>query len=143
MTSITDNRYWNVTLPATHKLSITNTNSKRLTSIYWSDLTTFENLIYGIEDKTVILYDVLKSHFKEGNSLKKEDDLLVPVGQFQRLSKQESEEKICDIFLRLRNTMGPPIDPSILKRDLLPFSIKNREQVYLQELVNSAMTLSI
>ena len=33
VTSITDNRYWNVTLPATHKLSITNTNSKRLTSI--------------------------------------------------------------------------------------------------------------
>ena len=128
VTSIADNQYWNVTLPATHKLSISNTNSKRLTSIYWSDLTTFENLIYGIEDKTVIMYDVLKNHFKEGNSLKKEDDLLVPVGQLQRLSKQESEEKIRDIFLRLRNTMGPPSDPSILKRDLLPFSIKSREQ---------------
>ena len=76
----------------------------------------------------MILYDVLKSHFKEGTSLKKEDDLLVPVGQLQRLSKQESEEKIRDIFLRLRDTMGPPTDPSILKRDLLPFSIKSREQ---------------
>jgi hypothetical protein len=24
--------------------------------------------------------------------------------------------------------MGPPTDPSILKRDLLPFSVKSREQ---------------
>ncbi len=73
MTSVTDDsEYWNVTLPATHKLSISNTNSKRLTSIYWSDLTTFENLIYGIEDKTVNILDVLTSHFKEGNSLKED-----------------------------------------------------------------------
>ena len=76
----------------------------------------------------MILYDILVSHFKEGSSLKKEDDLLIPVGQLQQLSKQESEEKIRDIFLRLRDTMGPPTDPSILKRDLLPFSIKSREQ---------------
>jgi hypothetical protein len=129
VTSITDdNEYWNVTLPATHKLSISNTNSKRLTSIYWSDLATFENLVYGIEDKSVILYDILISHFKEGSSLKKEDDFLVPVGQLQQLSKQEGEEKIRDIFLRLRDTMGPPTDSSIIKRDLLPFSIKSREQ---------------
>jgi hypothetical protein len=127
--SITDdNRYWKVTLPATQKLSISNTNSKRLTSIYWSDLASFENLLYGIEDKSMILYDILFSHFKEGGSLKKEDDLLISVGQLQQLSKQEGEEKIRDIFLRLRNTMGPPTDASILKRDLLPFSIKFREQ---------------
>ena len=67
VTSVTDDKYWNVTLPATQKLSISNTNSKRLTSIYWSDLTTFENLIYGIEDKNLILYDILTSHFKEGS----------------------------------------------------------------------------
>jgi len=132
--SITDNNNdddddrWNATLPATQKLSISNTNSKRLTSIYWTDLSTFENLIYGIEDKSMILYDILISHFKEGGSLKKEDDLLVPVGQLQQLPKQESEEKIRHIFLRLRSTMGPPTDPSILKRDLLPFSVKGREQ---------------
>jgi hypothetical protein len=115
--SITDdNRYWKVTLPATQKLSISNTNSKRLTSIYWSDLASFENLLYGIEDKSMILYDILVSHFKEGGSLKKEDDLLISVGQLQKLPKEESEEKIRDIFLRLRNTMGPPTDPSILKR---------------------------
>ena len=30
VTSITDNRHWNVILPATQKLSISNTNSKRL-----------------------------------------------------------------------------------------------------------------
>ncbi|MGH9983064.1 MAG: hypothetical protein ACRD8W_03810 [Nitrososphaeraceae archaeon] len=133
VTSITedDDKRWHVTLPATQKLSISNTNSKRLTSIYWTDLSTFENLIYGIEDKSMILYDILVSHFKEGNSLKKEDDLLVPVGQLQQLPKQESEEKICGIFLRLRNTMGPPTDPSILKRDLLPFSNKNREQALI------------
>jgi hypothetical protein len=76
----------------------------------------------------MILYDILISHFKEGGSLKKEDDLLVPVGQLQQLPKQESEEKIRHIFLRLRSTMGPPTDPSILKRDLLPFSVKGREQ---------------
>jgi hypothetical protein len=128
VTSITDNKYWNVILPATQKLSISNTNSKRLTSIYWSDLASFENLLYGIEDKSMILYDILVSHFKEGSSLKKEDDLLLSVGQLQQLSKQESEDKIRDIFLRLRNTMGPPTDPSILKRDLLPFSVKIREQ---------------
>ena len=128
VTSITDNKNWTVTLPATQKISISNTHSKRLTSIYWSDLSTFENLLYGIEDKSMKLYDILVSHFKEGGSLKKEDDLLIPVGQLQQLTEQESEEKIRDIFLRLRGTMGPPTDPSILKRDLLPFSNKNREQ---------------
>jgi hypothetical protein len=35
---------------------------------------------------------------------------------------------IHDVFLRLRHTMGPPTDPSILKRDLLPFSVKSRER---------------
>ncbi len=130
MTAITedDDKRWHVTLPATQKLSISNTNSKRLTSIYWTDLSTFENLIYGIEDKSMILYDILRNHFKEGGLLKKEDDLLVPVGELQRLPKQESEDKIRSTFLRLRGTMGPPTDPSILKRDLLPFSIKVREQ---------------
>lgn len=129
VTSITEeHQCWYVTLPATQKLSISNTNSKRLTSIYWTDLSTFENLIYGIEDKSMILYDILVNHFKEGGSLKKEDDLLVPVEELHRLPKQESEEKIRDIFLRLRDTMGPPTDPSILKRDLLPFSVKSREQ---------------
>ncbi|MGH9975487.1 MAG: hypothetical protein ACRD8Z_06585 [Nitrososphaeraceae archaeon] len=77
----------------------------------------------------MILYDILVSHFKEGGLLKKADDLLIPIGELQQqLSKQESEEKIQDIFLMLRDTMGPPTDPSILKRDLLPFSIKDREQ---------------
>jgi hypothetical protein len=129
VTSIADdNDCWNVTFPATHKLSISHTNSKRLTSIYWSDLTTFENLIYGIEDKSLILYDILTSHFKEGNLLKKEDDLLVPIGQLLQLPKKQCEKKIRDIFLRLRRTMGPPTDPSILKRDLLPFSVRSREQ---------------
>jgi hypothetical protein len=125
---IDDNEFWNVTLPATHKLSISNTNSKRLTSIYWSDLTTFENLIYGIEDKSLILYDILTSHFKEGSLLKKEDDLLIPISQLLQLPKRQCERKIRDIFLRLRRMMGPPIDPSILKRDLLPFSVKSKEQ---------------
>jgi hypothetical protein len=119
---------WKVTLPATHKISISNTNSKRLTSVYWSDLTTFEDLIYGIDDKTLILYDILTSHFKEGSLLKKEDDLLVPVSQLLQLPRKQCEQRIRDIFLRLRHTMGPPIDPSILKRDLLPFSIRSREQ---------------
>jgi hypothetical protein len=133
VTSVTEhNERWDVTLPATQKLSISNTNSKRLTSTYWTDLSTFENLIYSIEDKSMILYDILVSHFKEGNSLKKEDNLLVPVGQLQQqLSKQESEEKIRNIFLRLRGAMGPPIDPSILKRDLLPFNLKAREQALI------------
>ena len=108
VTSITDdNEYWNVTLPATHKLSISNTNSKRLTSIYWSDLTTFENLIYGIEDKNLILYDILTSHFKEGSLLKKEDDLLIPISQLLELQKKQCERKIRDIFLRLRRNDGP------------------------------------
>jgi hypothetical protein len=129
VTSVTDdNVYWNVTLPATHKLSISNTNSKRLTSIYWSDLTTFENLIYGIEDKNLILYDILTSHFKEESLLKKENDLLVPINQLLQLPKKQCEKKIRNIFLRLRGTMGPPTDSSILKRDLLPFSVKSREK---------------
>ena len=128
ITSITSTKYWNVTLPATQKLSIGYTNSKRLTSIHWTDLATFENLMYGIENKDLLMYDILVSHFKEGSSLRKEDDLLVPVRQLHLLPKHESEEKIRDICLRLRDTMGPPTDPSILKRDLLPFSIKSREQ---------------
>jgi hypothetical protein len=127
VTSISDNKYWNVTLPATQKMYISGTNSKRLTSIYWYDLTTFENLIYSIEDKNLIVYDILKRHFKEGSSLKKVDDLLVPVGQLHQLSKEESQKKIRDIFLMLRSTMGPPIDPFMLKRDLLPFCVKTRE----------------
>lgn len=128
VTSIIENKYWTITLPATQKLSISNTNSKRLTSIYWSDLETFENLFYGIEDKSIILYDVLVNHFKEGSSLKKGDDLLITVEQLQQLSKQESEERIRNIFSRLRGSMGPPTEPPILKRDLLPFCIKSREQ---------------
>jgi len=128
VTSITHDKYWKVTLPATQKMIIGNTNAKRLTSIYWTDLSIFENLIYGIDDKNLILYNVIVNHFKEGSSLRKEDDLLVPIGQLQRLPREEGEEKICDIFLRLRATMGPPTDPSILKRDLLPFSIKDRER---------------
>jgi hypothetical protein len=129
LTSITnDNEHWNVTLPATQKLSISSTNSKRLTSIYWSELTTFENLIYGIEDKSLILYNILTSHFKEGILLKKGDDLLVPVSQLLQLPKRQREKAMRNIFLGLRRTMGPPTDPSILKRDLLPFSIKSREQ---------------
>ncbi len=128
VTSITDNKYWKVTLPATQKLSISNTNSKRLTSIYWADLSTFENLIYSIEDKTLVLYDILTRHFKEGSLLKKEDDLIVSIGQLLQLPKRQCEKKIRDIFLRLRRTMGPPTDPSILKRDLLPFNVRNREQ---------------
>ena len=128
VTSITDSKYWKVTLPATQRMVIGNTNAKRLTSIYWTDLSTFENLIYGLDDENLILYDILVSHFKEGTSLKKEDDLLIPLGQLQSLPKEESEKKICDIFLRLRATMGPPTDPSILKRDLLPFNIKERER---------------
>jgi hypothetical protein len=129
VTSVSDdNEHWNVTLPATHKLSISNTNSKRLTSIYWSDLTNFENLIYGIEDKNLILYDILTSHFKEGSLLKKEDDLLIPISQLLQLPKRRCEMTIRKIFLSLRSTMGPPTDPSVLKRDLLPFSIKGRER---------------
>ncbi len=131
MTSVADNECWNVTIPATQKLLIGSTNSKRLTSIYWYDLPTFENLIYSIEDKNLIIYDILTRHFKEGSSLKKTDDLLVPVGQLRQLSKEESEKKIQDIFLRLRSTMGPPVDPFILKRDLLPFSVKSREDALL------------
>lgn len=65
ITSITNIKYWNVTLPATQKLSIGYTNSKRLTSIYWTDLATFENLIYGIENKDLILYDILLSHSRK------------------------------------------------------------------------------
>ncbi|MGI0043725.1 MAG: hypothetical protein ACRD47_08440, partial [Nitrososphaeraceae archaeon] len=128
MTSITDDKYWKIVLPATQEVYIGNTNAKRLTSIYWTDLSIFENLIYSLDDENLILYDILVNHFKEGSSLKKEDDLLIPVGQLLRLSKEESEGKIRDIFLRLRATMGPPTDPFILKRDLLPFSIKDRER---------------
>ena len=128
VTSIADGQHWNVVLPATQKLTISGTNSKRLTSIYWYDLPTFENLIYSIEDKNLILYDILVRHFKEGNSLKKEDDLLVPVGELRQLLKGDCKRKIHDVFLRLRRTMGTPTDPSILKRDLLPFSVKSREQ---------------
>ena len=131
VTSVSDNNYWNVTLPATQKMYISGTNSKRLTSIYWYDLATFENLIYSIEDKNLIVYDILTRHFKEGTSIKKADDLLVPVGQLHQLSKEESQKKIREIFLRVRSTMGPPIDPFILKRDLLPFSIKDREEALL------------
>jgi hypothetical protein len=127
VTSIAGNKCWNITIPATQKLLIGSTNSKRLTSIYWYDLQTFENLIYSIEDKGLMLYDVLTRHFKEGSSLKKTDDLLISLGELHQLSKEECGKKIQDIFLRLRNTMGPPVDPFILKRDLLPFSIKSRK----------------
>jgi hypothetical protein len=134
--STTEKEYYRITLPATQKLSIGKTNSKRLTSIYYYDLDSFENLIYSIEDTGLILYDVLKNHLREGISLKREDDLLIPINQLVTAasSKQESKKKICNIFLRLRHAMGPAtmIDSSKAKKDLLPFNIKDRQRALSQ-----------
>jgi hypothetical protein len=147
MTSTTKEEYYRVTLPATQKLSIGKTNSKRLTSIYYYDLDTFENLIYSIENKNLIVYDILRHHFREGISLKREDDLLIPISELTNpatSSKQESKKKIRDIFQRLRHVMGPTtiVDSSKVKKDLLPFNIKDKQRALIQRVNRLGYTLN-
>ncbi len=146
MTSTTEVRYYKATLPATQKLSIGKTNSKRLTSVYYYDLDTFENLIYSIENKDLIVYDILLNHFREGISLKREDDLLVPISLLVNagLSKEESKKRMRAIFQRLRHVMGPPtiIDSSKVKKDLLLFRIKDKERALVQRVNQLGYTLS-
>src|ERR1700739_4979287 len=92
----------NGNLAATQKLS-TDTWSKRI-SVYSHDLNSFENLIYITDDNNLILYDFLSKNFREGSNLKKDDDLLITIGQL----KGEGSSKIHDIYRRLCNAMHPP-----------------------------------
>ncbi len=124
---------YRIDLPATQKMFISDTSYKKLTRIYHFDLPTFENLLYSIENTNLLIYDILRTHFKEGHWISRDDDLLVPVGQLKELSKQDSKRKIRDIFLRLRNarpnqsmTLGPSLDDIKAKRDMLPFHFKER-----------------
>ena len=43
----------------------------------------FENLIYSIADDNLIVYDVLLKNFREGSNLRKDDDLLISIGQLK------------------------------------------------------------
>lgn len=127
---------YRIDLPATQEMFISNTSYKKLTSIYHFDLGILENLLYSIEDKSLIIYDdIIKAHFKEGHWLSRSDDLLVPAGQLQKLSEKESKAKIRDIFFKLRNghpnqsmKAGPSLDDIKTKRDMLPFHFKERSE---------------
>ena len=111
----------NESLTATQRLS-THTLSKRI-NIYSHDLDSFENLIYITADDNLILYDFLRNNFREGSNLKKDDDLLITIGQLKR----EDSSKIHDIYRRLCNAMPPPGLSSKSKRNLVPFDTKDRE----------------
>jgi hypothetical protein len=112
----------NENLAATQRLS-THSSSKRI-SVYSHDLNSFENLIYITADDNLILYGFLRNNFREGSNLKKDDDLLITIGQLKR----EGSSKIHDIYRRLCNAMPPPGLYAKSKRDLVPFDIKDREE---------------
>jgi exo-beta-1,3-glucanase (GH17 family) len=101
----------NENLAATQRLS-THTLSKRI-SVYSHDLNSFENLIYITADDNLILYDFLHNNFREGSNLKKDDDLLITIGQLKRIGSS----KIHDIYRRLCNAMPPPGLSSKSKRN--------------------------
>jgi hypothetical protein len=142
-------RPYEITLPATQKMFISSTSYKKLTKIYHFDLSTFENLLYSIEDKGLIIYDdILQAHFKEGHWVNRDDDLFVPVGQLQRLSKQQSEKKILAIFQRLRcarandsMALGPSMDDLKTKRDMLPFHSNERREALKQRVEQLGYTV--
>jgi hypothetical protein len=110
------------TLAATQRL-LTHASKKR-SSIYSYDLASFENLIYSIADDNLIVYNVLLNNFREGSNLRKDDDLLISIGQL----KKEGAGKIYDIFGRLRNAMPPPGLSHKSNKDLVPFDTKDREK---------------
>jgi hypothetical protein len=112
----------NESLAATQRLS-THTLSKRI-SVYSHDLNSFENLIYIIADDNLLLYDFLRNNFREGSNLKKDDDLVITIGELKRAGSS----KVHDIYRRLCNAMPPPGLSSKSKRNLVPFDIKDREE---------------
>jgi len=78
----------NTSLTATQRLL---THASKKSSIYSYDLHSFENLIYGIADDNLIVYDVLR----------KDNDLFISIGQL----KKEGTGKIHDIYERLHNAI--------------------------------------
>jgi len=117
----------NESLTATQRL-LTHTSSKKerkkRSSIYYYDLDSFENLIYGIADNSLIVYDVLLNIFREGSSLRKDNDLLISIGRL----KEEGSSKIHDIYKRLHDAMPPPGLSFRSKQDLVLFDTKDREK---------------
>lgn len=120
-------------LPATQDMYISDTSYKRLTRIYHFNLSVFENLLYTLESKNLLIYDILRAHFKEGHWISRDKDLLVPIGELQNMPEKESKRKIKDIFLRLRKArandsmeLGPSRDDLKTKRDMLPFHARDR-----------------
>ncbi|MGB8937546.1 MAG: hypothetical protein WCC17_20845 [Candidatus Nitrosopolaris sp.] len=111
----------NTNLAATHRLL---THAHKKSSIYSYDLHSFENLIYSITDDNLKVYDVLLNNFREGSNLRKDNDLLISIGQL----KKEGTSKIHDIYERLHNAMPPPSLSVKSKKDLVPFDTKDREK---------------
>ncbi|MFY9795646.1 MAG: hypothetical protein WAJ93_08155, partial [Candidatus Nitrosopolaris sp.] len=111
----------NTNLAATHRLL---THAHKKSSIYSYDLHSFENLIYSIADDNLKVYDVLLNNFREGSNLRKDNDLLISIGQL----KLEGTSKIHDIYERLHNAMPPPGLSAKSKKDLVPFDTKDREK---------------
>ena len=125
----------NGNLGATQRLS-THTWSKRI-SVYSHDLNSFENLIYITAHDNLILYDFLRNNFREGSNLKKDDDLLITIGQL----KGGGSSKIHDIYRRLGNAMPPPGLSSKSKRNLVPFDTKDREEALVARIKQSGTIL--
>jgi len=131
-------------LPPTQPLLTNVSSSKKektrnkMTSIYYYDLASFDNLMYSIADDTLIVYDVLLSNFREGSNLKKEKDLLISIGQL----KQEGDSKIREVFTRLRNAMPPPSCYSKSKQDLVPFNTKHRKKALTARIKQLGYTIT-
>lgn len=128
-------------LLATQDMYISDTSYKKLTRIYHFNLSVFENLLYSIENKDLLIYDILRAHFKEGHWISRDEDLLVPIGKLQNISEKESKRKIKDIFLKLRRArandsmkMGPSLDDLKTKRDMLPFHAKERSDAIVKRI---------
>jgi hypothetical protein len=71
----------NESVTATQRLS-THMLSKRI-SVYSHDLNSFENLIYITANDNLILFDFLRNNFREDSNLKKDDDLLITIGELK------------------------------------------------------------
>jgi len=117
----------NTTLPATQallpKLS-SKKEKKKKSSIYYYDLESFDKLVYSIADDNLLVYDVILNNFREGSNIRRDNDLLMPIGQLKR----EGSSRISNIYARLHNAMPPPSSSSKSKLDLIPFDTKDREK---------------
>ena len=90
---------------------------KNISSIYYYNLSEFQDFIYELQDNSQIVYDVLRKTVREAKALSKSELTLMTVGQL----KQLSADRIKEIYEQLRKAM-PPISIKTGLSSFLPFS---------------------